>query len=100
VVGAIRFSRGVGGVLRKFQGSQLWANWNPRRRSDAIDDFLRAKRPDNAIVVKANRRDNPWFPDTLDEERRTDLKLYPERYAHSGKATTPGLLRARTLRAI
>jgi phage terminase large subunit len=44
-------------------GSKLWANWNPRRKSDAIDDFLRAKKPDNAIVVQANWRDNPWFAD-------------------------------------
>jgi phage terminase large subunit len=43
---------------------------------------LRAKKPDNAIVVQANWRDNPWFPDVLDEERRLDLEIYPERYAH------------------
>jgi phage terminase large subunit len=64
------------------EGSQLWANWNPRRKSDAIDEFLRAKKPDNAIVVQANWRDNPWFPDVLDEERRLDLEIYPERYGH------------------
>jgi phage terminase large subunit len=64
------------------KGSQLWANWNPRRKSDAIDDFLRAKKPDNATVVQANWRDNPWFPDVLDEERRLDLEIYPERYRH------------------
>ena len=64
------------------EGSQLWANWNPRRKSDAIDDFLRAKKPDNATVVQANWRDNPWFPEVLDEERRLDLEIYPERYAH------------------
>ena len=64
------------------QGSQLWANWNPHRKSDAIDDFLRAKKPDNAVVVQANWRDNPWFPDVLDEERRLDFEIYPERYAH------------------
>jgi phage terminase large subunit len=64
------------------EGSRLWANWNPRRKSDAIDDFLRAKKPDNAIVVQANWRDNPWFPEVLDEERRLDLEIYPERYTH------------------
>jgi phage terminase large subunit len=64
------------------EGSQLWANWNPRRKSDAIDDFLRAKKPDNAVVVQANWRDNPWFPAVLDEERRLDFEIYPERYAH------------------
>jgi hypothetical protein len=24
-------------------GSEIWASWNPRRKSDAIDDFLRAR---------------------------------------------------------
>ena len=62
--------------------SELWASWNPRRKSDAIDDFLRGRRPDGAAVVKANWRDNPWFPDVLTEERLLDQKLYPERYDH------------------
>jgi phage terminase large subunit len=62
--------------------SELWASWNPRRRSDPIDDFLRARKPAGAIVVNANWRDNPWFPDVLEQERRLDLSLYPERYDH------------------
>src|SRR5579863_8624755 len=57
--------------------SELWASWNPRRRSDPIDDFLRARKPAGAIVVSANWRDNPWFPSVLEEERKTDLSLYP-----------------------
>jgi phage terminase large subunit len=63
-------------------GSELWASWNPTRKSDAIDEFLRAKRPEGAIVVQANWRDNEWFPKVLDHERRLDLALYPERYDH------------------
>lgn len=62
--------------------SELWASWNPRRKSDAIDDFLRGRRPEGALVVKANWRDNPWFPEVLEEERLLDQKLYPERYDH------------------
>jgi hypothetical protein len=42
--------------------SEIWFSWNPRRKSDAVDKFLRVECPDNAIVVKANWRDNPWFP--------------------------------------
>ena len=62
--------------------SELWASWNPRRRSDAIDDFLRARQPPGAIVVSANWRDNPWFPSVLEQERKLDLALYPDRYQH------------------
>jgi phage terminase large subunit len=64
------------------EGSEIWASWNARRKSDAIDEFLRAKKPDNAIVVQANWRDNPWFPAVLEQERLLDLKTYPDRYDH------------------
>jgi phage terminase large subunit len=64
------------------EASELWASWNPRRKVDAIDDFFRTRRPDGAILVQANWRDNPWFPSVLDDERKTDLALYPDRYAH------------------
>ena len=26
------------------EGSQIWASWNPRRKTDAIDEFLRQRR--------------------------------------------------------
>src|SRR5215470_15514710 len=68
-------------TIRK-EGSELWANWNPRRKKDAIDEFLRQKKPDSAVVVKANWRDNPWFPAVLEEERKLDQERYPERYDH------------------
>jgi hypothetical protein len=62
--------------------SELWFGWNPRRKSDAVDEFFRLKKPDNAIVVEANWRDNPWFPQVLEDERKRDLELYPDRYDH------------------
>ena len=63
-------------------GSQIWFRWNPRRKTDAVDEFLRAKKPDNALVVKANWRDNPFWSRELEDERQLDLKLYPDRYDH------------------
>ncbi len=63
-------------------GSEIWASWNPRRKSDAVDEFLRVQKPDGSVVVKANWRDNPWFPGVLEAERQLDLKLYPDRYDH------------------
>jgi len=64
------------------EGSEIWASWNPRRKVDAIDDFLRVKKPEGAVVVKANWRDNPWFPAVLNDERRLDAAKYPDRYDH------------------
>lgn len=63
-------------------GSEIWASWNARRKSDAIDDFLRAKKPSGSVVVKANWRDNPFFTAVLEDERKLDLELYPDRYEH------------------
>lgn len=62
--------------------SEIWASWNPRRKTDAIDDFLRKNRPDSAVVIQANWRDNPWFPAVLEEERLHDKAKYPDRYDH------------------
>lgn len=64
------------------EGSEIWAGWNPRRKSDAIDEFLRASKPKDAVVVEANWRDNPKFPKVLDDERLLDLEKYPDRYDH------------------
>lgn len=68
-------------TIRK-EGSEIWASWNPRRKADAIDDFLRVKKPAGSVIVQANWRDNPWFPSVLEEERKLDLSLYPDRYDH------------------
>lgn len=63
-------------------GSQIWFRWNPRRKTDAVDDFLRIKKPDGSIVIRANWRDNPFWSQELENERKLDLRLYPERYDH------------------
>lgn len=63
-------------------GSEIWARWNPRRKRDPIDVFLRQNKPDNAVVVAANWRDNPYFPPELEAERLLDLEKYPDRYEH------------------
>jgi phage terminase large subunit len=63
--------------------SEIWFSWNPTRKADAVDQFLRKEKPANAIVVEANWRDNPWFPTVLEDERQLELKKYPERYGHT-----------------
>jgi phage terminase large subunit len=62
--------------------SQIWASWNPRRKSDAVDDFFRRRRPRDAAVVEVNWRDNPWFPKVLEDERLTERTLFADRYEH------------------
>lgn len=64
-------------------GSELWFDWNPQRPTDPIDRLLRSTdAPTDAVVIKANWRDNPWFPAELEQERQDCLRLTPERYGH------------------
>jgi len=64
-------------------GSQIWASWNPRRKSDPIDALLRGPEPPtNSVVVRANWRDNPWLTSELEEERQNVLRADPDQYGH------------------
>jgi phage terminase large subunit len=65
--------------------SEIWASWNPTRKSDAVDDFFRGPQgaPKGSIIVKANWRDNPWWNDILEGERQLELERYPDRYDHT-----------------
>lgn len=67
------------------EGSEIWASWNPTRKQDAIEQFLRGPEgaPKGAVVIKANWRDNPWWNDVLEAERQLELERYPERYDHT-----------------
>lgn len=65
------------------EGSEIWASWNPRRKTDAIDKLLRGTVvPPNSIIVEANWRDNPFFPNTLEHDRAYDEKNLPDEYDH------------------
>lgn len=69
-------------TMRK-PGSEIWASWNPRHASDPIDAFFRGPTPpENAVIIRANYTDNPWFPPELEEERAYDERIYPARYSH------------------
>jgi phage terminase large subunit len=65
------------------EDSELWFSWNPRRKTDAVDDLLRTdKVPTGALVSKVNWKDNPWFPAVLEVERIDCLDKTPEQYDH------------------
>lgn len=69
-------------TIRK-TGSEMWFSWNPRRKTDAVDDFFRGDhRTDRAAVVRANWSDNPWFPAELEAERVEDIEKRPDQYDH------------------
>jgi len=64
-------------------GSELWFSWNPRRKVDPIELMLRGEQlPTDAIVVKANWRDNPRLPKSMEQERLDCIRIKPEQYEH------------------
>lgn len=64
-------------------GSELWFSWNRKRKTDPVDVLLTGDAPPTGTkVVKANWRDNPWFPAVLEQERRDDLASRPDQYDH------------------
>jgi phage terminase large subunit len=69
-------------TIRK-AGSQLWFDWNPNLPSDPVDQLFRGGvLPPDAVVVRANYMDNPWFPDELRAEMEYDKRRDPDKYAH------------------
>lgn len=70
-------------TIRK-PGSQIWASWNPRLKTDPVDAFFRQQQhePGRVACVQANWKDNPWFPAELEEERQDDLKNDPDSVPH------------------
>jgi phage terminase large subunit len=64
-------------------GAELWFSWNPRRKADAVDRMFRGEHlPTDAIVVKANWRDNPWFTKELEQKRLDCIRMQPDQYDH------------------
>lgn len=65
------------------KGSEIWASWNPRHDTDAIDKFFRGSEiGDDTIVVEANWYDNPFLPDVLTHEKERDYRDDPEMAEH------------------
>lgn len=64
------------------EGSEIWVTWNPERRNSPTHLRFRENPPDGAKIVELNWRDNPWFPEVLDQERKEDFVKRPEHYAH------------------
>ena len=69
-------------TIRK-DGSELWFTWNPDEITDPIDAFIRCENPpEDSIVIQANYKDNPWFPDVLREEMEYDKARDIDKYLH------------------
>lgn len=55
------------------EGSEIWVSLNPELDTDETYVRFVLNPPDGAQVCEINWRDNPWFPQVLDDERRQFL---------------------------
>lgn len=62
--------------------SEIWVTWNPERKNSATHTRFRRDMPEDAKIVEMSFRDNPWFPEVLEQTRLEDLQKRPDQYAH------------------
>lgn len=55
-------------------GSEIWVTWNPEKDGSPTDKRFRKTPPANSVGCEINWTDNPWFPQSLEEERAADLE--------------------------
>ncbi len=83
-------------------GSEIWVTFNPELDTDpTYVRFIENPQPDS-FVIKMNYRDNPWFPDVLEQERLTLKERDPVAYANvwegSCRAAVDGAIYAEEVR--
>lgn len=67
------------------EGAEIWASWNPTSPDDPVDKFFveeSQRDPENVVLVEAQYRNNPMFPDVLKQDMERDKRRNPEKYAH------------------
>jgi phage terminase large subunit len=62
--------------------SEIWVTYNPESKHSAVHQRFRVSPSGDVKVCEINWRDNPWFPDVLNQERINDQKLRPDVYDH------------------
>src|SRR5215469_3076508 len=81
---AVKITRGSWGVLiptiRK-EDSEIWMSFNPELETDyTYTRFVKQADPTNSVVVHMTWKDNPWFPQVLQEEMQRDKERDPDYY--------------------
>jgi len=51
------------------QLSEIWVIWNPKKKKSPVDKRFRENPPPLCLIAEMNYRDNPWFPQKLENQR-------------------------------
>lgn len=88
-------------TIRK-AGSEIWVTYNPELETDETHQRFAVNPPSDAVVVKINWSDNPWFPEVLqkekDELKAKDPDAYQNIWEGHCRVTLDGAIYARELR--
>ena len=87
-------------TIRK-EKSEIWVSFNPELETDETYQRFVANPPINAVVQKINWSDNPWFPETLKEEKDAlksrDIQAYNTVWEGMCRQTIDGAIFAREM---
>lgn len=90
-------------TIRK-EGSEIWVSFNPELDTDETYVRFVTAPPPGAKVEAITYRDNPWFPQTLEQERVHSQRTQPDDYDNiwEGKprAAVAGAIFAREVQAM
>ena len=78
-------------TIRK-EGSEIWISFNPELDTDETYRRFVLSPPTGAIVERINYRDNPWFPDVLEQERLDCLARSADDHDHIWEGRTKRVL--------
>lgn len=88
-------------TIRK-DDSEIWITFNPQLETDETYQRFVKNPPSDAVVVKINWQDNPWFPAALvnerDEMKARDPDGYQNIWGGNCRVTLDGAIYARELR--
>lgn len=68
-------------TIRK-EKSEIWISFNPFKPEDETYNRFVLNPPENCLVVKVGWQDNPWFPETLRQEKDYCKRVNHEAYEH------------------
>lgn len=60
------------------ENSEIWVTFNPDQESDPTYQRFVVNSPPDAVVVRVNWDDNPWFPETLRREKDYLFRVDPD----------------------
>ena len=69
-------------TIRK-PGSEIWFTFNPYKQNDPVYRFMKSQENMEGVLIrKITWANNPWFTQSLEDERLRDLKEDPALYNH------------------